>query len=179
MLNISQVIPVRTDSNLHRKELTVHWSAPNSLIRSYLQPCTNTMRRDESEAVAPIVWLYQTVDAPKGGSFLSRSGDMGHDLYLEFSRSNMEFVLSQPKLVRLPQNEKQTYWLNSRPQMWPMALTLATTLTFEFSRSNVILTIWWPRSGGRIYQIVTGVTSDVGVPSTYLVYKCNFIKKNL
>ena len=29
--------------------------------------------------------------------------------------------------------------------------------------------IWWPRSGIRIYQIVTGVTSDVGVPSTHLV----------
>ena len=65
MLNISQVILVRTDSNLCRKELTVHWSAPNSLIRSYLQPCTNSMRGDESEAVAPIIWLYQTVDAQK------------------------------------------------------------------------------------------------------------------
>ena len=65
MLNISQVILVRTDSNLCRKELTVHWSAPNSLIRSYLQPCTNSMWGDESEAVAPIIWLYQTVDAQK------------------------------------------------------------------------------------------------------------------
>ena len=27
----------------------------------------------------------------------------------------------------------------------------------------------WPWWGGRMYQIVTGVTSDVGVPSTYLV----------
>ena len=36
--------------------------------------------------------------------------------------------------------------------------------------SYVILTIWWPRSGVRIYQIVTGVTSDVGVPSTHLVF---------
>ena len=43
MLNISQVVLMRTDSNLCRKELTVHWSAPNSLIRSYLQPCTNSM----------------------------------------------------------------------------------------------------------------------------------------
>ena len=76
---------------------------------------------------------------------------------------------SQPKVVWLPRNEKQTYRLNSRPQMWPMGLTLAMTLTFEFSRSNVILTIWWPRSGVRIYQIMTGVTSDVGVPSTHLV----------
>ena len=61
--------------------------------------------------------------------------------------------------------------LNSGLQMWPMGLTLtlAMTLIFEFSRSYVILTIWWPRSSVRIYQIVTGVTSDVGVPSTHLV----------
>ena len=32
-----------------------------------------------------------------------------------------------------------------------------------------ILAVWWPRSGVRIYQIVIGVTSDVGVPSTHLV----------
>ena len=96
--------------------------------------------------------------------------DLGHDLDLEFSRSNMEFATSLPKMVRLPLNEKQTCRLNSRPQMWPMSLTLAMTLTFEFSRSNVILTISWPMSGFRIYQIVTGVTSDVGVPSTHLVW---------
>ena len=65
MLNISQVILVRTDSKLCRKELTVHWSASNSLIRSYLQPCTNSMWGHESEAVAPIIRLYQTVDAQK------------------------------------------------------------------------------------------------------------------
>ena len=70
--------------------------------------------------------------------------DLGHDLDLELSRSNMEFPISQPKVVRLPWNEKQTYRLNSRPQMWPM--------------------VW-------IYQIVTGVTSVVGVPSTHLVCK--------
>ena len=65
MLNISQVILVGTDSNLCRKKWTVHWSAPNSLIRSYLHPCTNSMWGDESEAVASIIWLYQTVDAQK------------------------------------------------------------------------------------------------------------------
>ena len=119
-------------------------------------------------------------------------------------------------MVWLPRNEKQTYRLNSRPQTWPMGLTLTITLTFEFWRSNVTLTfdhtqwprpwifmvkfwyscisewegrltlhkgsgsrsfmtmtmtmtIWWPRSGVWIYQIVTGVTSVVGVPSTHLV----------
>ena len=136
--------------------------------------------------------------------------ELGHDLDLEFSRSNIEFAISLPKMVQLLGNEKQTHRLNSRPQMWPSDLTLtlnfqgqiwnllylnqkwsnchettskhinlnsgshmwpvgltfAMTLIFEFSRSYVILTIWWPRSGVRIYQIVTGVTSDVGVPLT-------------
>ena len=142
--------------------------------------------------------------------------DLVHDLILEFSRSNMEFPLSQPKVVRLPRNEKQTCRLNSRPQMWPMGLTLTITLTFEFWRSNLDLcphtwpwpwifmvkfwyssisecihgegrltlrkgggsrsfmtmtmTIRWPRSCVWIYQIVTGVTSVVGVSSTHLVY---------
>ena len=34
---------------------------------------------------------------------------------------------------------------------------------------TMTMTIWWPRSGVWIYQIVTGVTSVVGVPSTHLV----------
>ena len=59
---------------------------------------------------------------------------------LEFSRSNMEFPVSQPKVVRLPRNKKQTYRLNSRPQMWPMDLTLTIALTFKFWRSNVTFT---------------------------------------
>ena len=58
--------------------------------------------------------------------------DLGHDLDLQFSRSNIEFAISQPKMVRLPRNEKQTYRLNSRAQMWPSGLTLAMTLTFNF-----------------------------------------------
>ena len=72
---------------------------------------------------------------------------LGHDLDLEFSRSNMEFPISHPKVVRLPRNEKQTYRLNSRPQMWPMGLlTLTITLPFEFWMSNVTLTFdhTWP-----------------------------------
>ena len=43
----------------------MHLSAPNSLIRSYLQPHINSMWGDESEDVAPIILLYQTVDAQK------------------------------------------------------------------------------------------------------------------
>ena len=39
------------------------------------------------------------------------------------------------------------------------------------SRSFMTMTIWWPRSGVWIYQIVTGVTSVVAAPSTHLVYE--------
>ena len=58
--------------------------------------------------------------------------DFRCDLDLDFSRSNMEFVISQSKMVRLPWNEKQTYRLNSSAQMWPSGLTLAMTLTLNF-----------------------------------------------
>ena len=46
--------------------------------------------------------------------------------------SNSEFlIITQPQMVRLPRNEKQTYWLNSRAQMWPSDLTLTMTLTLN------------------------------------------------
>ena len=124
--------------------------------------------------------------------------DLGYDLDLEFSSSNMEFAISRPKMVRsswnkskhidwtlslkcdhriwhwlwswpwifkviyefaisqrkmvrLPQNEKRTYKFNWRPQL-PQSSTSAMTL-----------------KGVRIYRLVTGVTSDVGVPSTHPV----------
>ena len=38
----------------------------------------------------------------------------------------------QPKIVRLPRTEKQTYCLYSRPWIWPWDLTLAMTLTLSF-----------------------------------------------
>ena len=164
--------------------------------------------------------------------------------------------ISAKKMFRLSRNEKQTYRLNSRPQMWSSGLTMAMTLTLNFkgrygicyistkmvrlprnekqtyplisSTSNatngfdhgldlwifkvkcdldlwphtwpwpwifmvtfwnscfsewegrltlnkvggsrsfmtVTVTIWWPKSGVKIYQIVTSV---IGVLSTHLV----------
>ena len=65
--------------------------------------------------------------------------NLGHDLDLEFSRSNMEFAISQPIMVPLLRNEKQTYQLNPSPQMWPMGMTVTMTLTFECWWSNVTL----------------------------------------
>ena len=66
------------------------------------------------------------------GSSVTIGFDFSHDLDLEFSRSNIEFAISQPKMVRLPRNEKQTYRMNSRPQMWPMDLNLTMTMTLNF-----------------------------------------------
>ena len=59
------------------------------------------------------------------------------------------------------------FW-NSRIPEWEGRLTLPKG---GGSRSFMTMTktIWWPRSGMWIYQIVTGVTSVVGVPSTHLV----------
>ena len=73
MLNISQVILVRTDSNLCRKELMVHWSAPNSLIRSYLQHCANSMLGGWKRSCGSHYLIISDCGCPKGGSFLSRS----------------------------------------------------------------------------------------------------------
>ena len=53
------------------------------------------------------------------------------DLDLEFSRWFREFAISQPKIVSLPQNKKQTHRLNSTHQIWPSSLTLVMTLTLN------------------------------------------------
>ena len=50
--------------------------------------------------------------------------DLGYNL-------DLEFAVSQPKMVSLPRNEKQTYRLNSRPQMLPLRLTFAMALTLN------------------------------------------------
>ena len=58
--------------------------------------------------------------------------------------------------------------LNSCISEWEGWLTLHKG---DGSRSfmTMAITIWWPRSGVWIYQIVTRVTSVVGVPSTHQV----------
>ena len=74
------------------------------------QPKMVQLSRNEKQTLASIE-LY--------ASNVTIRFDLGHDLDLdlELSRSNMEFAISQSKMVPLPRNEKQTYRLNSRPQM--------------------------------------------------------------
>ena len=68
------------------------------------------------------------------------------------------------------------FW-NSRIPEWEGRLTLHKG---GGSRSfmTMTMTIWWPRSGVWIYQIVTGVTWVVGVPSTHLV-RINILDESL
>ena len=59
-------------------------------------------------------------------------------------------------------------FLNSRISEWEGWLTLHKG-GGNRSFMTMTMTIWLPRSGVWIYQIVTGVTSVVGMPSTHLV----------
>ena len=59
------------------------------------------------------------------------------------------------------------FW-NSCISEWEGQLTLHKGCGSR-SFMTMTMTIWWLRSGVWIYQIVTGVTSVVGVPSTHLV----------
>ena len=72
--------------------------------------------------------------------------DHTHDLDHGFSRSESEIAVSQ-EWAACWQWMKRMRVIHSWPWYW----------------------LVWPWWGGRMYRIVTGVTSDVGVPSTYLV----------
>ena len=140
--------------------------------------------------------------------------DLGHDLDLEFSRSNTKFAISQPKNGQIASKRKANIsielqasnvtngleldhnldlwilkvkcdldlWPHRWPWPWIFMVKFWNNCISEWegwltlhegggSRSfmTMIMTIWWPRSGVWIYQVVTGVTSVVGVPSTHLV----------
>ena len=119
--------------------------------------------------------------------------DLTHDLDLGCSRSNFKIALSPELLVWLMWNEKEVSWCDSGQIVWPCPLTTPITLGVSKSEPEIALSqewggrltmsekdvshpwYWlvWPWWGGRMYRIVTGVTSDVGVPSTYLVCSDN------
>ena len=77
-----------------------------------------------------------------------------HDLDHGFSWSNFEIAVSQ----------------NGRAG-WYCTKGVAVGHSWPWPWRFGDMTIWWPRSGVWIYQIVTGVTSVVGVPSTHIVMK--------
>ena len=79
--------------------------------------------------------------------------DLGHDLDLEFSRLNMELAISQPKTVRLPWNEKQTYRLNSKASNVTIRFDLGfsrSIMEFPISQPKVVRL---PRNEKQTYRL--------------------------
>ena len=93
--------------------------------------------------------------------------DLDHSLYLWILNVKCDLDL-WPHTWPWPWIFMVKFW-NSCISEWEGWLTLHKG---GGSRSfmTMTMTIWWPGSGVWIYQIVTGVTSVVGVLSTHLVY---------
>ena len=92
-------------------------------------------------------------------------------LTLNFQGKNLEFAISQARMVQLPRIGKQTYRLISRPlnvtngfdlDLWILMVKFWNSCISEWEgwlalnkgggrRSFMTMTIWWPRSGVRIY----------------------------
>ena len=144
--------------------------------------------------------------------------DLGHDLDLECSRSNIELAISMPKWSDCHDTKsKRTDWtlgLKCDHQIWPWPCSWPWNFKAKYKicyiltksgqiatkrKANMSIRTWglkcaqwawpWPRPWYLNFQghmwswpfgdqvrckdlpIVTGVTSDVGVPSTHLVMK--------
>ena len=123
--------------------------------------------------------------------------DLTHDLDHGYFRVKFRIMLSQELLVWLMWNEKEANHLYTGWTIWSLPFDRTHDLNPEVSRSKfeiisfqeweglltwheidvsqsfmtMSVTFVWPWWSGWIYRIVTGVTSDVGMPSTYLVYQ--------
>ena len=118
-----------------------------------------------------MVWLPWNKKKPNLSIELQASNvtsgfDLGHELDLWIFKVNCDLDLwpHQWPWLRI---FLVIFW-NSCISEWESRLTL--NKGGGESRSFMTMTIWWPRSGVRIYQIVMGVTSDVGLSSIPLVY---------
>ena len=126
--------------------------------------------------------------------------NLGHACDLEFSRSNVESALSQPKMVWLSQNKKQTCrlkssfkcdhriwtwpwpWLNFQDQIWNVLYPSQRWLDchkmkrahIEWSEGFSDHQVWpwpWPWNVGcKDLPDSDRETSDVGVPPTSHVW---------
>ena len=64
--------------------------------------------------------------------FVTIGFDLGEDHDFELSRSNMEFAISQPKVVQFTWNKKTNASLEPSASNVTIGLTLAMTLTLTF-----------------------------------------------
>ena len=74
------------------------------------------------------------------------------------SMLNLEFAISQPKIVQLPRNKNQAYRLNTRPQMgssvwpwqcpWPWIFRVKYRVCYISAKM-----VWLPRNERQTYQL--------------------------
>ena len=119
--------------------------------------------------------------------------DLGHDLDLKFSRSNMEllYLCQNCSDYHETKNKHINWTLDIKwPCLWifkvkygiryiwakngPIAMKEKANISVNLKASNVTIIRFdlghdLERWHGRIYRIVTGMTSDVGMPPTRLV----------
>ena len=140
----------------------------------------------------PWPWIFKVI---YGISYISaKSGSIATkrkaNILIEFQASNVTngFDLDH-NLDLWNLKVKRDLWPHTWPWPWIFMVKFWNSCISEWegrltlhkgcgSRSfmTMTVTIWWLRSGVWIYQIVTGVTSVVGVPSTHLVLKwCLFL----
>ena len=115
----------------------------------------------------PIATKWKTnISIELQASNVTNGFDLDHNLDLCILKVKCDLDL-WPHMWPWPWIVMVKFW-NSSISEWEGRLTLHKG---GDSRSfmTMTMTIWWPRSGLWIYQIVTRVTSVVGMPSTHLV----------
>ena len=115
-----------TTESTHKSNIFLYTGGDSMFLYRFVR---RRRRRRSQILVRTITFRFHII---YGNQFIF-SWDIANSIFdLEFSRSNIEFAISQQKMVWLPRNEKQTYRLKSGAQMWPSGLTLAMTLTINF-----------------------------------------------
>ena len=96
------------------------FKSPGILVRVPPPPpsATESCSHDNFWTTFQISFIFGRIDGP---DLYITWLDFGRDLVLEFSRLNLQFAISLPKMVRLPWNKNQTFRLNSKPQIWHLS----------------------------------------------------------
>ena len=145
----SAIVLVTDDALWHHFTVHLYILVITISLAEDFGPCDNVRKNTTFHIFVPFLqdWWPWTTD------YLIKLVNFGHDLDRNFSRSNIEFAICLgEKIIRW--NEKQTFQFNFRPQVWPLVLTLAKTLTFKVKylichvsgQNDLIATTWKNRS---------------------------------
>ena len=114
----------------------------------------------------PIVMKWKANISIEFDSHVTKGFNLGHDLDLWIFKPKFDLTFDHTHGL-----DQGYSWSN-----FEIAVSQNGRADWHWTKGDGIrsfmtmtMTIWWPRSGLRIYQIVIGVTADVGVLSTHLV----------